>query len=129
MILFALPACAQYGADRPHPDSTVVWYYPSEAEAIHDSLWERLSVRERRVIAHQMIENQREAVASAEREAEQAKEQMRAAMKSAATYREDWEAEKKEKQELELKVRGRGTRGFLWGLGIGALGTAAITLL
>lgn len=125
----ALPAFGQYGSDKPHPDSTVVWFYPSEAAAIHDSLWERLSDRERRVIAHQMLMNQRAATASAERQAEQATEQMRAALKSAAVYREDYEAELNARQQLQLKTKGKGTRGFLWGLGVGVAGTITAIIL
>lgn len=103
----------------------VVWFYAYEAEAIHDSLWMRLSHRERQVIVWQMHENQKKATASAEREAKQAVENMKAAMRSSAVYKEDWEAERRERQDLLVKTKGRGTRGFLIGLGVGVGVTVA----
>lgn len=86
---------------------------------MHDSLWQRLSDRERRALAWRMMQNQSEAKESAEREAEQAREQMRIAMRSNALCQEDYEAERSKRQEVEMKTKGRGTRGFLWGLCVG----------
>lgn len=117
LIAFATPSFAQSISDCPCLGK--VCFEIGEAEAIHDSLWTRLSHRERRVIAHQMLINQQQARASAEREARQATEKMQAAMRNSALYKEGWEAEKKERQELLVKTKGRGTRGFLWGLGVG----------
>lgn len=92
---------------------------------MHDSLWQRLSDRERRALAWRMMENQSAARESAEREAEQAREQMRIAMRSNALCQEDYEAERSKRQEVEMKTKGRGMRGFLWGLGVGVGVTAA----
>lgn len=123
LIAFATPSSGQSSSDCPCLGK--VCFELGEAEAIHDSLWMRLSERERRVIAHQMLMNQQQARASAEREAKQATEQMQAAMRSSAVYKEDWEEEKQARQELMLKTKGRGARGFLIGLGLGVGATIA----
>lgn len=92
---------------------------------MHDSLWNRLSDRERRALAWRMMQNQSAARESAEREAEQAREQMRVAMRSNALCQEDYEAERSKRQEVEMKTKGKGARGFLIGLGLGVGGTIA----
>lgn len=127
LTAFAAPSFAQSTSDCPCLGK--VCFEIGEAEAIHDSLWMRLSHRERQVIAWQMMENQKKATASAEREARQATEQMQAAMRSSALYKEDWEFERRERQELLVKTKGRGARGFLIGLGVGVSATLAAVLL
>lgn len=117
LTAFAARSSAQSTSDCPCLGK--VCFEIGEAEAIHDSLWMRLSDRERRVIAHQMLMNQQQARSSAEREAKQATEQMQAAMRNSALYKQDWEEEKQARHDLMVKTKGRGTRGFLVGLGLG----------
>lgn len=128
LTAFAAPSFAQSTSDCPCLGK--VCFEIGEAEAIHDSLWQRLPERERRAIAHQMLMNQQQARSSAEREARQATEQMQAAMRNSALYKQDWEEERVKRQQIEVKTKGRGARGFLVGLGLGVgLTVAAIVAL
>lgn len=113
---------AQSGSE-PCPCLGKVCFDMEEAKAIEDTLWDRLSQRERRAIAFRILANRTEAAESAEREAEALRGVVGRLTTAAATERAESDASKAEALSWQLKAKGRGGRGLLIGIPLGGLAT------
>lgn len=92
-----------------------------EAKAIEDTLWDRLSQRERRAIAFRILVNRTEAAESAEREAEALRGVVGRLTDAVASKQAETDASKAEALSWQLKAKGRGGRGLLIGIPVGGL--------
>lgn len=113
---------AQSGSD-PCPCLGMVCFDMEEAKAIEDTLWDRLSQRERRMIAWRIMQNRTEAAESASREADGLRATIAPLRASEAESRAAEAQAKDEALMWQLKAKGRGGRGLLVGIPLGALAT------
>lgn len=122
-----LLACARASFAQPGDDLCPclgkVCFDIAEAKEIGDTLWSRLDDREKRRLAGIILLRQTEAARSAERERDQAREALAPLMESEHEARTGEALAKDDAMKWQMKARGRGSRGFIIGIGFGALAT------
>jgi len=123
MLLSGARASYAQSGSEPCPCLNMVCFDMEEAKAIEDTLWDRLSQRERRAIAFRILANRTEAAESAEREAEALRGVVGRLTAAVASKQAETDASKAEALSWQLKARGGGGRGLLIGIPVGGLAT------
>lgn len=124
LLAIGRASSGQSGSDpMPPPDSLVVCFTVAEAKEIGDTLWSRLDDREKRRLAHVVLKRTEEAAAKANEEAQRLRESVAPLMASEAAARVDADTSRGEALKWQLKARGRGGRGLVVGIVLGALAT------
>lgn len=122
LLAIGRASSGQSGAEPP-PDSPVVCFTVAEAKEIGDTLWSRLDDREKRRLAHVVLNRTTEAAAKANEEADRLRASVAPLAESEAAARTEAESRRDEALKWQLKARGRGGRGLVLGIGLGALAT------
>lgn len=131
LVLLTLLAIARASfAQSPNESDRVVCFSIEEAQAIGDTLWSRLDDREKRRLARVIIARLEASTRSHEREQSILRAQIAPLAEGQAAAREEARQANEEALRWRLKARGRGGRGFVVGVGIGALATiGALSLI
>lgn len=99
----------------------MVCFTMEESRLLDDTLWARLDQRQRREILWKMIQNRNEAVQSANNDLGRCNDALRVKTLSEGALRTERDNARSEALDWQLKAKGRGGRGLMIGIGLGAL--------
>ena len=119
-----LVACANPSSAQ-HIDS-LVCFTIGEAIQVNDTLWSRLDQRERVRLLSIMMGRKGAEVASLGRDNEALRLAFVAKAEGEALAIVNFEAERGKRMSCEAKAKGKGLRGFLWGVATGAVACVVV---